>query len=83
MKEARQRAPFYGDRRAPCGFLDTPDFIKEMVTKYDLKPSHEGAESIVCELQGPLMEMSRKYKRMLEELDAKEAAEAKEEAPVK
>jgi len=83
MREARQRAPFYGDRRAPCGFLDTPDFIKEMVAKYDLKPSHEGAESIVCELQGPLMEMSRKYKRMLEELDEKEAAEAKEAAAAK
>jgi MoaA/NifB/PqqE/SkfB family radical SAM enzyme len=76
MREARKRAPFYCDRRAPCSFLDNPEFIREMVEKHDLRPSHPGAESIVCELQGPLMEMSSRYKRMLAELDEKQ-----EEAP--
>ena len=66
LKDARTRAPFHGDRRAPCSFLDNPDFIKEMVSKYDLKPSHDGAESIVNELHGPLMERAAEYKKLLE-----------------
>ncbi len=75
FKEARGRAPFHTDRRAPCSFIDSPDFLKEMVEKYDLKPTHDGAESIVGELHEPLMEMSQKYKRMLAELSEEEARE--------
>jgi len=66
LKEARSRAPFHGDRRAPCSFLDNPEFIKEMVQKYDLKPSHDGAESIVNELHGPIMARAAEYKKLLE-----------------
>jgi hypothetical protein len=83
FKEARGAAPFHHDRRAPCSFLDTPDVLKNLVEKYNLKPTHEGAESLIGELHAPLKEMSEKYKRMLEELDEKEAEEAKEEAPAK
>lgn len=66
LKEARTRAPFHGDRRAPCSFFDNPDFIKEMVEKHDLKPSHEGAESIVNELHEPLKKRAAEYKKLLE-----------------
>jgi hypothetical protein len=83
FKEARGAAPFHHDRRAPCSFLDTPDVLKNLVEKYNLQPTHEGAESLIGELHAPLKEMSEKYKRMLEELDEKEAEEAKEEAPAK
>ena len=67
LKDARSRAPFFGDRRAPCSFLDNPEFIKEMVQKYDLKPSHDGADSIVNELHGPLMARAAEYKKLLED----------------
>jgi len=67
LKDARSRAPFFGDRRAPCSFLDNPEFIKEMVQKYDLKPSHDGADSIVNELHGPLMARAAEYKKLLKE----------------
>jgi MoaA/NifB/PqqE/SkfB family radical SAM enzyme len=73
FREARGRMPFHPDRRAPCSFIDSPDFLKEMVEKHGLKPTHEGAESIVTKLHGPLKERSEKYKRMLAELSAEEA----------
>jgi hypothetical protein len=65
LKDARSHMPFYGDRRAPCSFLDNPEFIKEMVEKYDLKPSHDGAESIVTTMHMPLVERSTEYKELL------------------
>ena len=75
FREARGKAPFNTDRRAPCSFIDSPDFLRDLVAKYNLKPTHEGAESIVGELHAPLKERSEKYKKMLEET-AKEEAKA-------
>jgi MoaA/NifB/PqqE/SkfB family radical SAM enzyme len=73
FKEARGAAPFHSDRRAPCSFIDNPDFLRGLVHKYNLKATHDGAESIVGELHEPLKERSEKYKRLLKELDAEEA----------
>lgn len=67
FKEARSRAPFHSDRRAPCSFIDNPQFLKELVAKYGLKPTHDGAESIIGELFAPLAERAEKYKKMLAE----------------
>jgi MoaA/NifB/PqqE/SkfB family radical SAM enzyme len=75
FKEARGAAPFHSDRRAPCSFIDNPEFLKGLVEKYHLKGTHEGAESIVGELHEPLKERSEKYKKMLAEWDAEEEAQ--------
>jgi MoaA/NifB/PqqE/SkfB family radical SAM enzyme len=66
LREARSRMPFYGDRRAPCSFLDNPEFLKGLVERHGLTPSHEGAESIVGDLHAPLMQTAESYKRLLE-----------------
>jgi hypothetical protein len=57
--------PIYGDRRAPCSFLDNPDFLKGLVENHGLRPTHEGAETIVTDLVGPLKESSNQYKELL------------------
>jgi len=73
FKEAREKAPFHSDRRAPCSFIDNPDFLKEMVEKHSLTPTHDGGMSIITEFHGPLKERSEKYKKMLKEMDEAEA----------
>ena len=41
--------------------------------KHGAKPTHEGAESIICELHAPLKERSERYKKLLEELSVEGA----------
>jgi MoaA/NifB/PqqE/SkfB family radical SAM enzyme len=65
FKDGRKRAPFHADRRAPCSFIDNPDVLKGLVEKHGVKPSHEGAESIVGELHEGLKERAAQYKEML------------------
>lgn len=75
FRDARKRAPFDKDHRAPCSFIDSPDFLKEMVEKYKLVPTHEGAISIVTQFHGPLCERARRYRKLLEDLDSEEKHE--------
>jgi MoaA/NifB/PqqE/SkfB family radical SAM enzyme len=63
--DGRKRAPFHADRRAPCSFIDNPDVLKSLVEKHKVKPTHEGAESIVGELNESLKERAEVYKEML------------------
>ena len=67
FKDGRSRAPYHPDRRAPCSFIDNPKVLKDLVEKYHIKPSHEGAESIVGVLHEALVKRSEVYKSLLAE----------------
>ena len=73
FRDGRGRAPYHRDRRAPCSFIDNPDVLKDLVEKHGAKPTHEGAESLICELYAPLKERSERYKKLLEEQPVEEA----------
>ena len=75
------RAPvlfhYHLDRRAPCSFMDNPDVLKGLVERHKAKATHDGAESLICELHGPLEERAERYKRLLEELDEDDTSEVR------
>ncbi len=47
FKEARRRQPFTHDLRMPCPQIDHPHELKSLVEKYQMIPTHDGAETIV------------------------------------
>ncbi len=73
FRDGRGRAPYHRDRRAPCSFMDNPDVLKGLVERHGAEPTHDGAESLICDLHAPLKERAERYKKLLEELSAEEA----------
>jgi MoaA/NifB/PqqE/SkfB family radical SAM enzyme len=67
FRDGRRRAPYHPDRRAPCSFIDNPEVLKDLVKTHSVKPTHEGANSIVEELHEPLKERAERYKQLLAE----------------
>ncbi len=65
FKEARCRQPFTNDLRSPCPQIDQPHELKDLVEKYNMKPTHEGAEKIVTDLHEFVCNMSQAYKDIL------------------
>ena len=65
FKEARCRQPFTKDLRSPCPQIDQGYHLKELVEKYHMKPTHEGAERIVTDLYDTVTKMSKEYQAIL------------------
>lgn len=65
FKEARRRQPFTKDLRSPCPQIDQCHHLKELVEKYHMKPTHEGAERIVTDLYETVNQMSKDYQAIL------------------
>lgn len=69
FKDARRRQPFTKDLRSPCPQIDQPHHLRELVEKYDMKPTHEGAEKIVTELSPFIDKLTADYQAVLPEDD--------------
>lgn len=67
FKEARARQPFTDDLRMPCPQIDQPHHLKELVEKYHMKPTHEGAERILGEHYEMICQIAADYKAILPE----------------
>jgi len=67
--EARRRQPFTDDVRRPCPQIDHPEILQELVAKYGLKPTHEGAEDIVGVRFDAVCQTAREYALELEKYD--------------
>lgn len=60
--------PFCYNDLHPCMLIDHPEVIKRLVKRYGANPTHKGAESLVNELNGPLLEYSRKVEEIYHEV---------------
>lgn len=69
FKDARRRQPFTKDLRMPCPQIDQPHHLKELYEKYNMKPTHEGAERIVTDLYPFVKDVADRYKASLPEDD--------------
>lgn len=65
FKAMRRRQPFTDDLRAPCPQLDQCHHLKYIVEKYNMKPTHEGAERIVTDLYDQVEKMAKDYQAIL------------------
>ncbi len=65
FKEARRRQPFTTDLRMPCPQIDQPHHLKELVEKYGMIPTHEGAERIVTDHYPFVCHVAEQYKAAL------------------
>lgn len=52
FKEYRKRQPFSKNLLLPCPLIDHPHIFREIYQEYNLKPSHEGAETLI-KILGP------------------------------
>ncbi len=52
----RKRQPFGHNLLRPCPIIDHPDILREAVEKHGARATHEGAESLITELQEGLEE---------------------------
>jgi MoaA/NifB/PqqE/SkfB family radical SAM enzyme len=66
FKDARSMMPFCPDYRFPCSFIDNVDVLPTLVRKHQMVPTHEGAESIIGELQPEVRARACEYKRILD-----------------
>ncbi len=69
FKEARCRQPWTKDLRSPCPQIDQPQHLRDLVAKYDMKPTHEGAERIVTDLAPFVDKLTADYQAILPEDD--------------
>jgi len=69
FKEARCLQPWTKDLRSPCPQIDQPHHLRNLVKKYDMKPTHEGAERIVTDLAPFVDKLTADYQAILPEDD--------------
>jgi hypothetical protein len=69
FRDARRRQPFTDDLRMPCPQIDQPHHLRELVERYGMRPTHEGAERIVGEHFSTVCATAEAYRRTLEETD--------------
>ncbi len=64
FKGIRANQPFSDNPLTPCMIIDNPSALRELVRRYNARPTHDGAESIVNEL-GPFLDnYSKTYRRI-------------------
>ncbi|MDR3211282.1 MAG: radical SAM protein [Planctomycetota bacterium] len=74
FREMRSRAPFHTDLRRPCPQIDHPEILKEIVAKYGLFGTHEGAEDIIGPHYDALCAIADAYSKELSDTDAQKVA---------
>lgn len=65
FREARARQPFTNDLRMPCPQIDQPHHLKQLVEKYGMKPTHDGAEKIIGEHHDLVCRIASEYANSL------------------
>ena len=76
----RKRQPYTENYLRPCCIIDNPHVLRGIVAETGAYSTHEGAETIVGCLAGPLDEYADKYKEFADEAWKKEYIPDKEEA---
>ncbi|MCX7856889.1 MAG: radical SAM protein [Deltaproteobacteria bacterium] len=62
----RANQPFSDNPLTPCMIIDNPTALRELVRKYNARPTHEGAETIVNDFGSFLDEYSANYRKIAE-----------------
>lgn len=68
LKEYRKRIPFSRNLLLPCPLIDHPEIFREICQKYNLKPAHLGAETLVEDLALGLDEYSKKVHQIFNKI---------------
>jgi MoaA/NifB/PqqE/SkfB family radical SAM enzyme len=68
FKEYRKRQPFSKNLLLPCPLIDHPYIFREIQKKFDLKPTHPGAETLIGELSCQLDDYSKKVHQIFEKV---------------
>jgi len=68
FKEYRKRQPFSKNLLLPCPLIDHPQVFREIQKKFNLRPTHEGAETLINELAPQLDEYSKKVHQIFEKI---------------
>ena len=66
FREIRARQPFNHNLYLPCMLIDNPQQSREIVTATGARPTHDGAESIITQLCGPLDRYAAEVARVYE-----------------
>jgi MoaA/NifB/PqqE/SkfB family radical SAM enzyme len=67
FKEARKLHPFSDDHRRPCSLIDNREILPYLVEKYNMVPTHDGAERIITTLRDTVVKTSEEYEQALKE----------------
>jgi MoaA/NifB/PqqE/SkfB family radical SAM enzyme len=68
FKAIQEEIPYSENLLAPCMIIDHPELMKEMVEKYGVKETHEGASTIINELHEYLKEYSKEWRTISQEI---------------
>jgi MoaA/NifB/PqqE/SkfB family radical SAM enzyme len=68
FKEYRKRQPFSKNLLLPCPLIDHPYIFREIHQKFELKPDHPGAETLVKELAPQLDKYSEKVHQIFDKI---------------
>lgn len=68
----RKASPFGTNLLRPCPIIDRPQILRGLVKKFDAKPTHEGAESIVTDLADAMDAYAAELKRVYDPIWAEE-----------
>ena len=68
FKEYRSRQPFSKNLLLPCPLIDHPQIFREIFQKYNLTPSHLGAETLVKDLAPGLDDYSKKVHQIFDKI---------------
>ena len=68
FKEYRKRIPFSKNLLLPCPLIDHPHIFREIRQKYNLKPAHFGAETLIEDLAPELDQYSKRVHQIFEKI---------------
>ena len=63
----RKRQPYTENHLRPCSIIDNPHILRDIIAEKGAYATHEGAETIIECLAGPLDEYADKYKVLADE----------------
>lgn len=50
MRAIREGIPYDGNLLRPCMIIDRPEILRDLCARYDARPTHPGAESVICDM---------------------------------
>ncbi|MGQ9746390.1 MAG: radical SAM protein [Candidatus Caldatribacteriaceae bacterium] len=62
------RQPYDNNLMRPCMLIDVPEVLREVVEKYNARPSHEGADSLVTDLKEQVDQYAQNFKKLADEI---------------
>jgi len=68
FKEYRKRQPFSKNLLLPCPLIDHPHIFREICQKYNLKPTHPGAETLIKDLAPGLDQYSNQVHKIFDKI---------------